>query len=300
MCDDITERENAQHLRNQGISRRVFTGAGVSAAIALYWSRAIAAMPVAAGNLALTSETVTIPTADGECDAYWVRPAEGKHPAVIMWPDVHGIRPAFHAMGERLAKSGYAVLVVNPYYRSHTGQITPDGKSIADPEIRELIMPHRDLLTPAAIRADSRALVTWLDSQAAVDTAAGIGAAGYCMSGSYTLRAGAEMPERVKACASFHGGGLVTDNEDSPHLLAGQITGGVLIAIAENDDARAPEDKVVLREAFEASPAAATVKVFDGAMHGWCPPDSRAYDEARAEEAWAMFLALLETHTRPA
>jgi carboxymethylenebutenolidase len=236
---------------------------------------------------------VLVPTPDGEADGYWVHPASGAHAAVFVWPDIMGVRPAFHAMGKRLAESGYAVLVVNPYYRSAKGRVLPQGKTIRDPGVREQIMPHRNLLSPETCVRDGRAIVTWLDAQPAVDSNRKIGVIGYCMTGSYAFRLAAAIPERIGAGGCFHGGGLVTDADDSPHRLIGTIEAGMLVAIAENDDAKDPEAKTQLRAEFDRAGVSAEMEVYDGALHGWCPPDSPAYNPEPAERAWERLLLLL-------
>jgi carboxymethylenebutenolidase len=253
-------------------------------------------LPPVANAATVVEQDVMVPTPDGEADCYWVHPAEGAHAAVIVWPDIMSIRPAFRAMGKRLAESGYAVLVVNPYYRTHKGRITPEGKGFSDPGIRDLLMPHARSLSPETCVTDGRAFVTWLDQQPQVDTSRRIGTTGYCMTGSYVLRLAAAMPERIGAGGSFHGGGLATDQPDSPHLLIDQVSpqAGFLIAIAANDDERDPDDKVLLREAFTSAGVAAEVEVYEDTLHGWCPPDSAVYNEAQAERAWARLLALFE------
>ena len=235
-----------------------------------------------------------IETPDGEADCYYVHPESGSHAAVIVWPDIVSIRPAFRAMGKRLAESGYTVLVVNPYYRTAKGAVVPEGARFRDPGIRDLLMPHARSLSPETCVTDGKAFVAWLDEQPEVDTRRKIGTTGYCMTGSYVMRLAAAIPDRIGAGGSFHGGGLATDEPDSPHLLADQIKAGLLIAIAENDDERYPEEKVRLREAFDAAGVEAEIEVYAGALHGWCPPDSAVYNEEQAERAWSRMLALFE------
>ena len=251
-------------------------------------------MPPVANALDVVEQDVTIETPDGEADCYFVHPTEGRHAAVIVWPDIVSIRPAFRAMGKRLAESGYSVLVVNPYYRTHKGQIVPDGKTFRDPGIRDLLMPHARSLSPDTCVSDGRAYVAWLDQQASVETGRKIGTTGYCMTGSYVMRLAAAIPDRIGAGGSFHGGGLATEAEDSPHLLAEQMQAGFLIAIAANDDERNPDEKVLLRQAFDAHDVRAEVEVYEDTLHGWCPPDSAVYNEAQAERAWSRLLALFE------
>lgn len=287
MCDELTNEDAEEYLRKSRLSRRDFSRLGTTAALAMLLPRAANAMDV-------VEEEVMVETPDGMADCYFVHPARGKHAAVIVWPDIVGIRPAFRAMGKRLAESGYAVLVVNPYYRTAKGQVVPDGKTFRDPGIRDLLMPHARSLSPETCVTDGRALVEFLDRQPSVDTNRKIGTTGYCMTGSYTMRLAAAIPDRIGAGGSFHGGGLATDEEDSPHLLAPKMKAGFLIAIAENDDERRPEEKVRLREAFDAAGVEAEIEVYEGTLHGWCPPDSAVHNEAQAERAWKRLLALFE------
>ncbi len=287
MCDDLTNKDVEDYLERHGLTRRQFSIAGAGAALSLL-------LPPVANALDVVEQDVTIETPDGEADCYFVHPTEGRHAAVIVWPDIVSIRPAFRAMGKRLAESGYSVLVVNPYYRTHKGQIVPDGKTFRDPGIRDLLMPHARSLSPDTCVSDGRAYVAWLDQQASVDTGRKIGTTGYCMTGSYVMRLAAAIPDRIGAGGSFHGGGLATEAEDSPHLLAEQMQAGFLIAIAANDDERNPQEKVLLREAFDEHDVRAEVEVYEDTLHGWCPPDSAVYNEAQAERAWSRLLALFE------
>lgn len=287
MCDELTNRDAENYLRRHGMTRREFGMHGAGVALAIL-------MPPVANAVDVVEEEVMVPTPDGEADCYFVHPAEGKHAAVIVWPDVMSIRPAFRAMGKRLAQSGYSVLVVNPYYRTARGQVLPEGKTFRDPGVRDLLMPHARTLSPDTCVSDGRAFVEFLDNQPSVDSERMIGTTGYCMTGSYVMRLAAAIPDRIGAGGSFHGGGLATDAEDSPHLLAPQIRAGLLIAIAENDDERNPEEKVRLRDAFDDAGVDAEIEVYAGTQHGWCPPDSAVYNEAQAERAWNRLLALFE------
>lgn len=211
-----------------------------------------------------------------------------------MWPDIMGLRPAFQQMARRLAESGHAVLVVNQFYRATRAPFLKPGESFDQPEVRARISPWRDALTPAATTRDAEAFLTFLDAQKEVDTRRPVGSAGYCMGGPFVLRTAAARPGRVRAGASFHGAQLVTDAPDSPHLLAGKVKGGYLFAIAANDDARAPGDKTALRDTFAVAKVPAEIEVYAGAMHGWCPPDSKVYNPAQAERAWSRMLALFQ------
>ena len=288
MCDENTVVENERYLKVAGFSRRDFSkiAAGVALTIML---------PRIANAEDVSGTDVTISTPDGEADCYFVAPTEGKHPGVIVWPDVLGLRPAFQFMGKRLAESGYSVLVVNPYYRSAKAPVIPEGASFQDPATRNTVLPLARQLSATTHFTDAKAFVTFLDAQSQVDSSRKIGTTGYCMGGPITMRTAAAVPDRIGAGASFHGGGLVTDGEDSPHLLVPKMKAHFLFAIAENDDEREPDAKKVLKEAFGAANLPAEIEVYAGAMHGWCPPDSRVYNEAQAERAWSRLLVLFET-----
>jgi carboxymethylenebutenolidase len=287
MCDKDHFEEDLEKYRRAGrVTRRDFGAltAGVGVAMML---------PRAANAQAVTEREVEIRTPDGVCDAYFVHPASGAHAAVLVWPDILGLRPAFRQMGKRLAESGYSVLVVNPFYRQKRAPVVPEGASFADESVRNTVFPLAQALNATTHVADARAFIAWLDAQPAVDKNRGIGTTGYCMGGPITMRTAAAVPSRVSAAASFHGGGLVTSNPDSPHLLVPQMKAQYLFAVAENDDEREPEAKNVLRETFAKANLDAEIEVYPAA-HGWCPPDSAVYDEAQAEKAWSRMLVLFE------
>ena len=287
MCDEHTERDIDAALGSP-LTRRGFATVTAVAAVA-------AIMPRARGASAVTGQDVTVKTPDGEADCYFTHPATGRHAGVIVWPDILGLRPALRAMGDRLAGSGYAVLVANPYYRKARAPVVPEGASFRDAATREAVMPLYQSLSPEGNVTDAKAFVEFLDAQPAVDTARKIGTMGYCMGGPMTMRTAAAAPDRIGAGASFHGGGLATDDDDSPHLLVPDMRASFLFAIAENDDERDPDAKVKLREAFDAANLNAEIEVYAGALHGWCLPDSAVYHEEQAERAWARLLALFET-----
>lgn len=287
MCDDLTNKDVEEYLLRNGLTRREFNIRGSAAALAML-------LPAVANAVDVVEQDVMVETPDGMADCYFVHPESGQHAAVIVWPDIVSIRPAFRAMGKRLAESGYSVLVVNPYYRTIKGAVVPEGGTFQDPGIRELLMPHAGSLSPETCVTDGRAFVEYLDHQSSVDTNRKIGTTGYCMTGSYTMRLAAAIPDRIGAGGSFHGGGLATDAKDSPHLLVPQMDAGFLIAIAENDDERDPNAKVLLREAFDSAEISAEIEVYEDTLHGWCPPDSAVYNEAQAERAWSRLLALFE------
>ena len=252
-------------------------------------------LPRAAAALEVTAGNVEVPTPDGTADCHFVHPSSGVHPGVLIWPDALGLRPAFEQMARRLAESGYAVLVVNPYYRTERVPFLPEGASFRDEEVRKKIFPLMRSLTPERTVTDAVAFVEFLDGRDAVARDRKMGTAGYCMGGSMTMRTAAAFPDRIGAGASFHGGRLVTDSPDSPHRLVGSMRAQYLFAIAENDDADDPDAKTALRAAFDAAGLPAEIEVYAGTLHGWCPPDSPVYDEAQAERAWSRMLALFET-----
>lgn len=285
MCDQHYEDDLNDYLRRTGMTRRRFSALGVAMGL-------MAVLPRGANALDVTESEVEVPTPDGVADCYFVHPSSGTHAGVLVWPDALGMRPAFRSMGRRLAESGYAVLVVNPYYRAQRAPVIPDGATFADQATRDIVMPLYQSLDARTHVTDAKAFVVWLDAQVAVDKNRKLGTTGYCMGGPITMRTAAALPERIGAAASFHGGGLVTDQPDSPHLLVPQMKARYLIAIAENDDAREPQAKDVLREAFAAAALSAEIEVYASALHGWCPPDSAVYNEAQAERAWSRLLAV--------
>ncbi len=286
MCDDLTERDNRAHLYRT-LSRRDFNK--LAAGVAM-----MATLPSNAGAVDVISQQVNVVTPDGVADCFFVHPATGKHPGVIIWPDIRGLRPAFEAMAKRLAESGYAVLCVNQFYRSTKAPFVKPGEQFSDPEVRDRIVPFYQELNATTNVSDARAVATFLDSQNSVDASRKMGTMGYCMGGPIIMRTAAAIPDRIGAAASFHGGGLVTDKEDSPHLLIPKMKAKLLIAIAENDDEREPFSKYTLEEAFKKHSIDAEIEVYADALHGWCPPDSAVYNEVQAEKAWSRLLALFD------
>ena len=284
MCDERTDADGARYRRARELTRRQFGAVSAGAGLAMLLPRPADAQDV-------TESEIDVPTPDGAADSYFVHPARGAHPGVLIWPDAFGLRPAKRRMARRLAESGYSVLVVNQYYRSRRAPIV-DSTVFAD--VAGTVRPLMSELNPETHVRDARAFVGFLDAQPAVDGARKMGTMGYCMGGPITMRTAAALPERIGAGASFHGGGLVTDQPDSPHLLVPQMTAHYLFAIAANDDENEPEAKNVLRDAFADAGLPAEIEVYAGALHGWCPPDTQVYHEAQAERAWSRLLALFE------
>jgi len=281
MCDQDHFEEDRQEYEKRGLVTRRQFGAIVGAGVA------IGMLPKVVNAVAVTEQDVTIKTPDGTCDAYFVHVASGTAPAVLVWPDIFGLRPAFRQMGKRLAESGYSVLVVNPFYRQQKAPTASKGAATPIPEL----LPLAKQLTPPMHMTDAKAYTAWLDSQASVAKNRKIGTQGYCMGGPIAFRTAAANPDRVGAVASFHGGGLVTKEPDSPHLLVSKTKAALLIAIASNDDMRTPDEKNVLKETFAKSGNPAEIEVYSGA-HGWCPPDSTVYKMDDAEKAWTRLLEL--------
>jgi carboxymethylenebutenolidase len=280
MCDQDQFEKDRQEYEARGLVTRRQFGVLLGAGAAML-------LPRVASAVTVTESEVTIATPDGTADCYFVHPTSGTAAAVLVWPDIFGLRPAFRQMGKRLAESGYSVLVPNPFYRVSRA---PTAERGAATPIQQ-VMPLAQGLNEATHMADARAFIAWLDRQPSVATDRKVGTQGYCMGGPIAFRTAAAVPDRVGAVASFHGGGLVTTAPNSPHLQAAKTKAQFLIAIAENDDARAPNDKNVLKETFGAAKVAAEIEVYAGA-HGWCPPDSTVYNEPQAEKAWTRLLAL--------
>jgi carboxymethylenebutenolidase len=281
MCDQDHFDDDLKEFDARGmVTRRQFgvlLGAGV-----------MMMLPKVVNAVAVTDGDVTIKTPDGTCDAYFVHPSTGTAPGVLVWPDIFGLRPAFRQMGKRLAETGYSVLVVNPFYRVKKAPTAANGSATPIPEL----MPLAQALNETTQMTDAKAFIGWLDMQASVARNRKVGTQGYCMGGPIAFRTAAAVPDRVGAIASFHGGGLVTNMPNSPHLQAAKTKAQLLIAIAANDDMRAPDEKNVLKETFAKASLPAEIEVYTGAAHGWCPPDSGVYNEAQAEKAWSRLLAL--------
>ena len=280
MCNQDHFDDDKEEFEKRGLVTRRQFGLMVGAGVALV-------LPRVANAAAVTETEVTIMTPDGVCDAYFVYPSSGVAPAVIIWPDIFGLRPAFRQMGKRLAESGYAVLVVNPFYRKQKAPTASKGSQTPISELRPLTAGFTDVTE----MTDAKAFIAWLDTQACVDKTKKIGTQGYCMGGPMVFRTAAAS-DRIGAAATFHGGGLVNDQPNSPHLQAAKSKAQFLVAIAANDDSRSPKDKDTLKETFAKADRPAEIEVYEGAAHGWCPPDSSVYNEPQAEKAWKRLLAL--------
>lgn len=277
MCDQDHFEEDLQKFEALGLVTRKQFGALLGAGISMM-------LPPVANAVTVAESEVTITTPDGSADAYFVHPASGTAPGVLIWPDIFGLRPAKRQMGKRLAESGYSVLVVNPFYRTKKAPTAENGGQTPI----QSVMPLAQTLNETTHMTDAKAFIGWLDKQPSVAKDRKMGTQGYCMGGPMAFRTAAAVPDRVGAVASFHGGGLVRDAANSPHLQASKTKAQFLILIAANDDQRAPKDKDVLKETFG---TAAEIEVYNAA-HGWCPPDSRVYNQELSEKAWSRLLAL--------
>jgi carboxymethylenebutenolidase len=281
MCDQDHFEDDQKEFEALGLVTRRQFGVLLGAGIAMM-------LPQVVNAVAVTDGEVTVTTPDGMCDAYFVHPASGTAPGVLVWPDIFGMRPAFRQMGKRLAESGYSVLVVNPFYRVKKAPTADAGSATPIPQL----LPLAQALNETTHMTDAKAFIAWLDQQASVAKNKKIGTQGYCMGGPIAFRTAAAVPDRVGAVASFHGGGLVTNNPNSPHLQASKTKAQFLIAVAANDDQRSPDEKNVLKDTFAKANLPAEIEVYTGAAHGWCPPDSGVYNEPQAEKAWTRLLAL--------
>jgi len=279
MCDQDHFEEDLKTFEAQGLVTRKQFGVMLGAGIAMM-------LPKVANAAAVSDGDVTITTPDGECDAYFVHPASGTAPGVLMWPDIFGLRPAFRQMAKRLAESGYSVLVVNPFYRTKKAPTADNGGTTP----LQQVMPLAQTLNEKTHMTDAKAFTAWLDKQPSVAKNRKMGTQGYCMGGPMAFRT-AVASDRVGAVATFHGAALVTKAENSPHLQASKTKAQFLICIATNDDQRSPTDKDVMKDTFAKANLQAEIEVYKGA-HGWCPPDTQVYNEAEAERAWSRLLAL--------
>jgi len=288
MCDSDNDRS---FIVDASFTRR-------SAVLTITSAAAAAGLPNIAFAADVVETEVSVPTPDGKADAVLFHPAgSGSWPAVLMFPDILGLRPVFRDMGRRLAASGYTVLVPNPFYRTQRAPVVTGPIDFNKPEDRAKLMSLKDTLTDARVDADATAFLSFLDKQKQVNRRKGAGVQGYCFSGPFAFRTGAVRSDRIRAVASFHGGGLVTKEANSPHLLIPRTKADFLVAIARNDDEKQPDAKEVLKAAFAAAKRRATVEVYL-ADHGWTVAGSQAYNEPAAERAWAELLRLYRARLR--
>jgi carboxymethylenebutenolidase len=294
MADELRDQNTNAEIPNE-LSRREFVAISIGAGIAA------AAGSASAAALPVTEKNVEIKMPDGVCDAAFIYPTSGSHPAVLIWPDAFGLRPSMRDIGKRIAAEGYAVLVPNPFYRVKKAPAIEDPSSFSfqnQADMAKLTPLMASINAPGAAEKDAPAFVAWLDTQPQVNKAKKVGTQGYCMGGALVVRTAAALPDRVGAGASFHGGGLVTNNPNSPHLLAPKIKARMYFGVAKNDDERQPDAKDKLREAFAAAKVPTEIEVYP-AQHGWCVPDmpkqpngEPIYSKPDAEKAWGKLVAL--------
>jgi len=302
MVDDQFPEHEQDRSQNAVLSRRQFTAGSLAGGLAMATGAVPAGAAPGGATLPLTETTVDIKTPDGTCDAAFIHPATGSYPGVLIWTDAFGLRPTFREMGKRLAAEGYAVLIPNPYYRTTKAPGIGTDLNFQNPDDRAKLMALMGPLTaPGAAERDAATFVNFLDAQPAVRKASKIGTAGYCMGGPLTMRTAAAVPERVGAGGSFHGGGLVTDKPESPHLLVPKMKARYYFGIAANDDKNQPDAKDKLKAAFAAAKLPAEIEVYEGSLHGWCVPDMPLqngvpiYNQPLAERAWGHLLGLFKT-----
>jgi carboxymethylenebutenolidase len=297
MIDEHEDQTTNEPLSTE-ITRRNFATLLVGAGLAA----TVSAVTIAGAEVAIVETEVEVKTPDGVCDAAFFHPKNGKHPGILFWTDAFGLRPSMREMGRRLAAEGYSVLIPNPYYRTGKTPFT-DASTVnfEDPSLMTKLTPLRaPLNVPGNVEKDAAAYVAFIDAQKQVNKSKKIGTQGYCMGGALVMKTAASLPNRIGAGASFHGGGLVTDKPDSPHLLAPKIKAQMYFGVAANDDERQPDAKTKLKEAFAAAKVSAEIEVYP-AKHGWCVRDmplekgAPIYDPAQAERAWAKLVSLYKT-----
>jgi carboxymethylenebutenolidase len=282
MCDSDN---NQGYIVDTSFTRR-------SVVLTMSSAAAVAGLPSAALAANVVEKDVMVPTPDGSADAALFYPAgKGTWPAVLMWPDILGLRPVFRDMGRRLAGAGYTVLVPNPFYRTRRAPIVTGPFDFNDPKQLQPLLALKATLTDPAVDRDAAAFITFLDKQKQVNKRKAAGVQGYCFSGPFAFHTAAARSDRIRAVATFHGGGLVTKDASSPHLLIPKTKASFLVAIARNDDQKQPGAKDTLKAAFAAAKRPANVEVYP-ADHGWCVAGSPVYDQVSAERAWAELLRL--------
>jgi len=294
----MTDEKNNDALQSD-VGRRDFVALSVAAGVAA------AAATASAAGLPVVETNVEVKTPDGVCDAAFIHPASGSHAGVLLWPDAFGLRPSMREMAKRLAAEGYSVLVPNPFYRISKAPFTDASTfNFANPADMAKLGPLMGSVNaPGNAEKDAVAYVAFLDAQKEVNKNKKIGTQGYCMGGPLVVKTAAALPNRVGAGGSFHGGGLVTDKPDSPHLLASKIKAHMYFGIASNDDMRQPDAKDKLKESFAAAKVPTEIEVYSASLHGWCVPDmpvqngAPIYNKPDAERAWAKLLALYKAGT---
>jgi carboxymethylenebutenolidase len=240
----------------------------------------------------MAHDHATIRTADGECPVHVLTPeGDGPWPAVIVYMDALGMRPALVDVARRLAENGYLALLPDLFYRSGAYEIPTVRELFASGEMMKVIGPLMAATGSAKAAEDTRHFLDYLDTR---DDVKGrkIGTVGFCMGGGMALVAAGTFPDRVAAAASFHGGNIASDRPDSPHLLAPQMKAEVYVAGADNDQSYPPEMAARMEKALTDAGVTHRCEIYEGAQHGWMKPDFPIYDEAAAERGWREMLAL--------
>lgn len=241
----------------------------------------------------MSHEQVTIRTADGNCSAQVVTPSgTGPWPAVIIYMDALGMRPVLTGIAERLARNGYVALLPDLFYRAGAYRVPPPKEIFASADAMTIIGPLMATTGAGKAAEDTGYFLDYLDGRS--DVAGKVGVVGFCMGGGMAIAAAGTYPGRIAAVASFHGGRLATDAQDSPHLYASKIKSEVYIAVADNDQSYPPEMAKRLEDAFNQAGVNFRSELYAGALHGWMKPDFPIYNEEAAERGWRELLALFE------
>jgi carboxymethylenebutenolidase len=278
-----TMKENAMMQRFfDGVTRRGLAGLAAALAFAV-----AACATVPAGSASAGERQVTVKTPDGAANALLFTPAKAKAPAVILWGDLGGLRPAVADLGRKLAAEGYVVLVPNAFYRS----AALDGTAATDVAYPIRNKEWRAAATDDAILGDAKAYLAFLDAQPQVDKSVKAGTVGYDVGAAYAFLTARAAPDRVGAVAAIHPLAIATARPNSPHLFVNQSKAAYYVAFGKNADAREPGDKTDVSRALADAGLKGTVVVMPG-DHGFALADNKAYDAASAEQAWAATLAL--------
>jgi carboxymethylenebutenolidase len=241
----------------------------------------------------MTQETVNITTRDGVCPAYVFTADPGaKAPAIILYMDAGGIRPAAFRMAQQLADAGYVVLLPDPFYRY--GAYGPfDPVEVFKGDFRAILGPLMATTGNRKAAEDTQAFLAYLDTRDDVEGTR-VGAVGFCMGGGMAISAAGTYPERFAAVASFHGGNLATDSEESPHLHAPSLEAELYIGAADADQSYPPAMAHKMQAALDDAGVKYSAETYDGASHGWMVPDFPVYDAAAAARGWSKMIGLFD------
>ena len=246
----------------------------------------------------MAHEQISIPTADGDCPTHVFTP-EGKSssPAVIVYMDALGMRPAVLDVAKRLAENGYLALLPDLFYRSGDYDIPPPREAFASGDLMKIIGPFMAATGPKKAAKDTHYFLDYLDTRSDVKGHK-VGTVGFCMGGGMALASAGTWPDRVAAAASYHGGGIASDKTDSPHLLAPQMTAEIYVAGADNDESYPPEMADRMEEALANAGVEHRCEIYEGALHGWMMPDFPVYNQDASDRGWRAMLALFNRKLR--